>query len=363
VSAAARIAAHGLPGAPALDDPPMIDAAWQALLQDACRQRITGHLVDAIDAGVLPASEHQCADAAAAHRDALALDLVLDRLLVQTSTRLQCEGIDHRALKGAALAYGVYPKPELRSYGDIDVLVDGNRYDDAIASLRGDGGRARYAEPRAGFTSRFGKGVCVVTADDLEVDVHRTFVAGAFGLALDVHDLFDAPVTIDLAGHSVPALAPVPRFLHACFHAALGDRVPRLVPLRDVAQIMLTTDLDVAAVLERAEHWRARVVVQHAVRATWRMLHLSSTHELVSWARHYTPDRFERTALRAYVAPDRSYATQAAAGVLALRTARDRAAYARALLLPERDYAKARGGYFARLKRSARAASRWKESA
>jgi hypothetical protein len=47
--------------------------------------------------------------------------------------------------------------------------------------------------------------------------------------------------------------------------------------------------------------------------------------------------------------------------VLALRTTRERAAYARALLLPGREYARARGGYLSRLKRSARAASHWKQ--
>jgi hypothetical protein len=104
-------------------------------------------------------------------------------------------------------------------------------------------------------------------------------------------------------------------------------------------------------------------VVQHAVRTTWRVLQLEAEHPLVSFARTYVPDRFERTALRSYVARDRSYATQAAAGVLALRSTRDRAAYARALLLPQRDYARERGGYLARLRRSARIARHWKQPA
>jgi hypothetical protein len=363
MTTAVQIAAHGLPAAPALVNAPLERGSWHALLQESSHQRVTGHLVRALADGSVPATDEQWREACDEHRTALALDLVLDRLLVSTSLVLREAGIAHRALKGAALAYTVYPEPELRSYGDIDVLVEGARYDDAIEVLHADGGRARFPEPRPGFTRRFGKGVCVVTHDQLEIDVHRTFVAGPFGLALDIEDLFAPPTHVHIGGTEIPALAPVPRFLHACFHAVLGDRLPRLVPLRDVAQIMLTTDLDVDAVLECATRWRARAVVQHAVLTTWRVLQLDAQHPLLAFAHTFTPDRFERTALRSYVASDRSYATQAAAGVLALHGTRARAAYARALLLPQRDYARARGGYLARLRRSARLARHWKQPA
>jgi hypothetical protein len=363
VTTSAALAAYGLEGSSSLGDAPVVGGSWYSLVRDAQGQRITGHLVRALADGALRGPDTHWEQACAAHREALGVDLVLDRLLVATSTRLRAVGIEHRALKGAALAYGVYPTPELRSYGDVDVLVDSARYDDAIAMLCADGGEPRYPEPRPGFTSRFGKGVCVVTADGLEIDVHRTFVAGPFGLAVALDDLFATPTIVRLAGTDVPALAAVPRLLHACFHASLGDRLPRLVPLRDVAQILLTTDVDVDATLECAARWRCRAVVQHAVLSTWGLLQLRADHALLRWARAYEPDRFERTALHAYVGRNRSYATQSAAGLFALHGVRARAEYARAMLFPGRAYTRSRGGYVARFRRSARIARSWNQSA
>ncbi len=48
------------------------------------------------------------------------------------------------------------------------------------------GGRRRFSEVRPGFDRRWGKGACVVAADGTELDVHRTFVAGPFGLTVDL---------------------------------------------------------------------------------------------------------------------------------------------------------------------------------
>jgi hypothetical protein len=347
-----RVARFGLPGvAPEVTERPLRDVAFDALVDEAVEQHLTGHLLAALGEGAFAADADQAARAEVAHIAALAGDLLLERLLVRTSRRFAGAGIEHRVLKGPAFAHTVYADPALRSFGDIDVLVRAEDYDDAIASLVACGGEVRYEEPRPRFTKRFGKGVCVVV-DDLEIDVHRTFVAGPFGMTVDLEELFTGSVQLPLPGADLRALIPERQFLHACYHVALGSLTPRWVPMRDVAEMLLHRDgVDLEDVVSVAARWRAGIVVQRAVLCTWDAFDLPGTHPFQEWARRYRPTAFERRALAAYIAPNRSYATQAIAGLHAVRGVRAKCAYAGALLIPSREYARERGGYVGRLRR------------
>jgi hypothetical protein len=354
---ASRVASFGLPGREeeAINGLPLAPPEWNMLNDFVFERHVTGHLVAALHAGAFAATHEQTLDAVATHHRALAIDLLLERTLIETTRLLGGAGIDVRALKGTAFAHTVYPTAALRSYGDVDILVRGEQYDDAIGLLRAQGGRPRYAEPRPGFTRSFGKGVCVELGDD-EIDVHRTFVAGPFGIALDAPTLFDAPQAFSLGGEQLLALPPVGQFLHACYHAALGAREPTIVASRDVAQMLLVNGVDHDAALDRAESWNGRAVVQRAVLGSWRQLELDADHPLLEWARSYEPSRFEQRALNAYVSDRRSYATQALAGLGAVRGVRARASYLYAMALPAPSYARERGGHLARWRRGANVA-------
>ena len=264
----ARVAAQGLDSGVSVAGVPLADPAFGVLVQRALSERIVGHLVAALEAGTVAATETQRILAREAHEDALAIDLVLERLLVDTSIELTSAGIAHRALKGAAVAHTSYPDPALRSFGDVDILVDGRQFDAAIALLARAGGRRRYIEPRPNFVARFGKGVCVVTASGYEIDVHRVFTAGPFGLAIDADDLFAPPEIVSIGGVDVPALDATLRFLHACYHASLGGSRPRLSALRDVAQTARAAQFDPERAWMLARRWRGRAVVQRAVTLT-----------------------------------------------------------------------------------------------
>ena len=350
-----RIAATGLPGAAGVSvTAPPPDPAWEALVRAAVAERVVGHLRAAVEAGSFAITDDQRRALYTAHERLLGIDLVLERLLGSVTATLERAGIEHRVLKGPVLAHTWYPDPALRSFSDIDLLVRGVQFDDAVGGLVAAGGQRKYDEPRPGFTRRFGKGVSV-TLGALDVDVHRTLTPGPFGLAVDTDDLFAAsdPLTATIGGTEVRGLSLPHAFVHACLHAALGDRVPRLVPLRDVAQLALTDTLDVDAVLVTATRWHCSAVVQRALRLARHGLALGHLGALGVWAEQYRPDRFERAALRAYVAPDRSYALQAAAGVRAVRGIRNRAAYVRAMVVPSGDYLAARDGRYGRRVRRA----------
>ena len=104
--------------------------------------------------------------------------------MLRTVQRLDSVGIPVRVLKGTASSHLDYPDPALRTYGDVDLLVPGDHYEQAVRLLVSDGAHRRYPEPRTGFDRRFGKGCSLRTPDGLEVDLHRTFTMGPYGESL-----------------------------------------------------------------------------------------------------------------------------------------------------------------------------------
>jgi len=350
------VASYGLPGgALPLPRRPLDPPVWDAVLERAARQRVTGHLAFALEEGAFAATQPQRSAAAEHHERALALDLLLERLLLASVERLEHASIPVKILKGTALAHTRYANPSLRSSGDVDLLVPGSHFDAAVETLCARGARRRYREPRRGFDQRFGKGACVETRDGLQIDVHRTFVAGPFGLAVDPDDLFATHASFRVADRELACLDLEAQLIHACFHATLGDAEPRLVPLRDVAQIALHADVDMDRIVDLCSRWQCGIVVQHATRLAWEAFALTTSNEFVRWGARYAPSPFERRALDAYVGPDRSYARQALAGLSAVVGVRAKAAYARALLVPDAPYLRERDrGYLRRLTRGVR---------
>jgi hypothetical protein len=155
-------------------------------------------------------------------------------------------------------------------------------------------------------------------------------------------DLFAPPYHFPLGGHELDALPQPQRLLHACYAAALGDWPPRLMSLRDVAQLVLKEEPHIVDVLTMARRWRAEVVVARAIVASWRELALTPRPPVVQWAHNYRPSRKERWLFAAHEGPARAF-TRHIAAVLVLRRPSDRAAYARAIMFPQREYLEARG--------------------
>jgi hypothetical protein len=345
------VAAHGLPGterARVLPPTALTPHVWSSLLRDVATRRLTGHLVDAVQTASFATTGEQREAALRAHECALASDLLVERRLLDAVELLDGAAIPVRILKGAAVAHTVYPRPGLRSFGDVDLLVSSERFDDAIRLLAESGARRRFEEPRKGFDRRFGKGVCMETPDGFELDVHRTFVAGPFGLAIETRDLFGPGAAFTLGGTTLFGLDPELRFVQACFQAALGDAQPRLVALRDVAQMLLCRDLDHHRLRSVVSRWRCGIVLRRAVRLTWSELDLGAQPIALQWLENLMPTSFERRALRCYMPPRRSYASQAVAGLHAVRGPRAKTDYARSLLLPRRSYLATRDGTYRR---------------
>jgi hypothetical protein len=336
------VAAYGLVGTRCrLPTEPLAEGEWPAFLDAVAGERLVGLLALAILDGAFPATDGQIEAVASLETDVAVVALMLERLLLSVSDRFVGAGIDFRVLKGPSVAHVDYPEPALRSFGDLDLLVRGSDFAGAVAVLEAEGGRRAVPELRRGFDRRFGKGATISMPGRLEVDLHRTFVAGPLGMMIDLDGLFETSTGFVLGDRLLVGLGAEERFLHACVHAALG-RPARRNSLRDIAQMVLGGDLDLARVYGLADAWRARAVLARGVNLAWNGLEISDSVALSAWSARYRPEPADRRLLDAYIGGDRSYTRQAIATFRAIPRRRDKIAYARSLVLPERPYLEAR---------------------
>jgi hypothetical protein len=317
---------------------PLATPAWQDLLRAAVAERLTGLLAAVVRDGTIRATATQADEATAAHRHATYLNLALEGVLVDAVACLTSAGLDHRVLKGPAVARLDHPDIALRCFTDVDLLVRATELDAAVAALIDAGLTRADPQVREGFDRRFGKGATLLTRQGLAVDVHRTLDRGPFGVLVDLDDLWRDPVVIEVAGAEMRALPAEQRLLSLCFHAALGDVPPRLGPLRDVALIVLGGQADDGRALELAHRWRADAVVARAVTLAWAALDLREEAPLLSWARAREPSPWDRRMLALYLDPGESHLARALAMLRVIRPVRAKVAYARAITFPSSDY-------------------------
>ncbi len=331
------------------------EAEWRELHRELLLERLAPLAAYALDRGALTASEIQRVEINQGHARSMSLAVVLEKRLLEVYSEMTLAGIDVRILKGSAVAHLDYPDPSWRAFGDVDLLVPAESFDAASEILTAAGAKRRFAEVSKGFDSRFGKGACFSYEDGLQIDLHRTLSTGPFGLTLNLDSLFKDVEEFEIGSVILRTISRQHRFIHACFHAALGDVSPRLVALRDIAEMLLVNQVDFYQAIVTAQEWRAEVVIARAIALAWQRLDLPP-HDASTWANSYAPSGYEERALRAYTSENRSYATQVAAGVTAVPGITGKLAYMRALLLPSRQHISGRdSSYWARFRRGAAA--------
>ncbi len=336
-------------GIVATDPTGVSDHDWTDLMTVVRDQRIAGYARAAHAHGYLTLTSQQHDVVDSAHREAMVVAIQLESMLVAIVEHLRGVDIAVRVMKGPAAAHLDYPSAELRSFGDVDLLVRSEAFDAAVESLRCVGSVRRFDEPRAGFTAKFGKGVCLVAPNGFEIDVHRAFVAGPFAVAASPNLLWETSSTFELGGSQITALGYPARLLGAAVHAVLGRREPRLVPVRDLAQMLANPTRSVDEVIELAGRLQLHAVLARAILMVNAMLELDRDALPGSeWAFQYQATRRDRDLIRCYTAANRSYALQARAAVRATPGVRAKSAYIRALAFPGRDYLDARDGSYRR---------------
>lgn len=156
--------------------------------------------------------------------------------------------LDLLVLKGAALAETVYPRPSLRRFGDLDVLVrraDAARARALLESLGyiadplawEDLGRRR--DGQVNFFNHTERGSVIV-------EMHTELVNNDlfFGqIHVDDAGLWERAQTVRLAGVDAQTLGPEDQLLHLCLHLA-GHYLAAPQSLRDIAQIISVRQID-----------------------------------------------------------------------------------------------------------------------
>ncbi len=186
--------------------------------------------MEALASGAMPSTAAQREEASELHFSAHVPGArPRGRVAAGPRPRSEAAGIEAKVLKGRAVAHLDYPDPAQRMFADIDLLVRSDDLDSAVAVL---GGRVTVAARSSHGPASTGASAKVRPSrppSGHEIDLHRTFVMGPFGLRLRLDDLWDAR-PLRAGGPPVGALDAECRFLHACYHAALGRRRPAAGP-------------------------------------------------------------------------------------------------------------------------------------
>ncbi|RMH84588.1 MAG: hypothetical protein D6683_01840, partial [Actinomyces sp.] len=342
------------PLAPVTLDPGDVDRLVEAARAD----RLVGVLAAAVDAGFVELPPGAARTVRTAHREALSAVLALDELLVAVADALDAVGIEHRLLKGAALAHLAHRRPADRLWGDLDVLVPAPDLDRAVDALAGLGITRRLPPLRAGYDRRFAKAVTLVDPDGREVDLHRTPAVGPYGLVADPAVWFAAPASsVDLGPRRVTTLDATGHLVAAAVHLALGDVTPRRGHRRDLLGLLGHRSLDPDAARSLADAAGLTVPFAAGVTAVADLLPdagdgpaggepahgaTPAGRALVDWARTVEPTRRDRRLLAAYRSRSGRFGRQVRAS-LGVLSRRDRLAFVAAIVWPDRANLAARG--------------------
>lgn len=285
------------------------------LLAWAVGQRCVGLLAAAVAGGAVVLPGPVAAQLADAQLRSTSVALALERLALDSARRCEQLGVPFKVLKGVALAHTVYPEPEWRDFGDVDLLVPADGLDEVTRSLEADGARRVHRSLGRSYERLVGKGVTIVTADGWELDLHRSIVHGPWASTVDIEDLWDAPdSTFSLGGTPLPTLSVSDHLVHALLHAALGSSTPRSNSLRDVAQLQLSPECNRDRVLELLDRWSASAPAAWAasqvgaavgVDTAWLAADREPTRRERRWLQLHrnVPQSFRRLTLESVVRP------------------------------------------------------------
>lgn len=338
-----QVLGYGLTGglAPA-DQRRLNPTEWATVHGEVARNGLCGLLAAAWQDDAIVLTAEQLDDLRTLQRVAMTAALRIEAVARDVIELLESEGIAVRLLKGIAVAHLDYPDPAWREFGDADLLVQASDLDRAVAVLAAKGHPRDLVERRPGFDRRFGKGVTIYGPNHVEIDLHRTFIVGAFGLRQCGDDLWNDSTAFELGGQTVQALVPEDRFLHACFAAVLGNRTPRPALLRDIVQLLQRGDLDATAVADRTARWRCLPVVTAALAAATRAFGVLPASPVLEWAANARPRLRDRALLATYPGFGAPHPAAHIATLFVVPGIVGKLTYARDLMLPSRAYRQAR---------------------
>lgn len=337
------LAVRDLPGRSAPEVPEVDPASADRLIAAAESTRMLGPLVDAAISGEVELSEEAFERLGERHAAVMAWCVLIEVRLLEVRAWFDAVGgVEHRVIKGPAIAHLDERDPAVRAFADLDLLVAAKDLDRAVRALQGRGAVRPWPERRPGFDRRFAKSVTLSCPDGIEVDLHRTLCDGVHGVRIQTDQLFERSESFDIGGDLVPALTASHRMLHAAYHAVLGSPTPRLLSLRDLARYMTRADLTPDTVAPIARGWRGEAVLVAAVDVTMATLDVEPP-DWSAWRKTVTPDDAENELIASQRREGSSFGRGKLAVLRELPDARTKVAYAAAVVWPTATHLRARG--------------------
>ncbi|MGN0065000.1 MAG: nucleotidyltransferase family protein [Nocardioides sp.] len=182
------------------------------------------------------------------------------------------DGVDWVTFKGAVLSEHAHPVPGLRTYNDVDVLVDPADLREVSRRLLAAGWQVADYEDMLRNPSLPGE-MHWLTPAGVYVDLHWSMINMAERRRLFrivTTDLLSGRVLIPLGADEVWTLDPADTMVHTCLHAALSG-ANKLIYLLDVDRLV-RRGVDWAEVAGRAEQWGASVQVALVLARSRRVL-------------------------------------------------------------------------------------------
>lgn len=159
--------------------------------------------------------------------------------------------------KGPALAYSVYPQPQLRTYHDIDALIHPDDLEHARNVLTRMG-YTFYEEYRANVinSKRTGYNFTLKREDswlEVLIELHTAPHESDIGTTFDVAALWANAQAITVLGEPTLTMNPLDSLLYLCWHYRFHS-FSRLLWLYDVVMLVRTygSELDWAALVKKA---------------------------------------------------------------------------------------------------------------
>jgi hypothetical protein len=248
----------------------VVDAASEHQLLPTMRTvLLESGLLDSASAGIellKPRLESATMSAVAQH-------LRVTAELAELAPLLEGLGIAWAVVKGPALAELAYPRPELRVYTDLDLLVDPRSFGTVVEALECSGAQLldrnwtylrEHARSEASMLLRHGT----------YLDLHWHLVNNAHARAnfrWDTAASLDRRRIIDVGGIEVPTLDAEDTLLHVALHAAISGG-HRLSWIKDVERLVVTGGFDWEVVVGRARNAKITLPVGVILRRAARLL-------------------------------------------------------------------------------------------
>lgn len=150
---------------------------------------------------------------------------------------LDTAGIRSMPLKGPVLARMLFGDSARRQYGDLDVMVQPDQLDDALAALRGAGYEGKLPPRTAARSARFNwyEELSLRHArSGIDLDLHWSFTPRHYLARMDDRAVWARAERVEFLGRNVEVPAPADYLEYLCLHGARHEW-SRLGWLADVA--------------------------------------------------------------------------------------------------------------------------------